>query len=410
MPLYAYKAINHLGKEFRGERLAKDTEELRQTLKSEELLMVSAEEGGGEEGGQNIWNKMEGSFQRMFGVSLFDKLIFTKNLSVMIRSGLSLTRALSAIAEEMKNENFKGIILEVSEEVTKGKQFAEALEKYRDTFGDFFIHMVGAGEASGKLDRVLLMLARQMKKDYDLRSRVRSAMIYPAIIIIVLCIIGVLMMIYVVPTLAAALKDLNVELPLPTKIIIFLSDFLVQYILLAVVCIAIVGYAFLRFIKSPSGKPLWDTVVLRVPIFGDLIKKMNTARVTRVLAYLLASGVPITKSLEISAAVVGNTKYRNSVTELSKDVVQGRSMGSFFHNRSDIYDPLVAEMVSAGEETGKIPNMLIQIALFFEEDITETTQNLSSIIEPILMVFIGGVVAFFALSVLQPIYGSLSGI
>ncbi len=409
MPLYSYTAINRVGKKFSSEKIAKDKEELKNSLKEDGLLVVDASEDIGT-GTKDAWMRVTTLFENLRGVSLFERLVFTKNLSVMIHAGLPLTRALSAIGEETKSENFRNVITRIMEDVVKGKPFSEALSRYNKIFGDFFVSMVQAGEASGKLDRIMLLLARQIKKDYDLRSRVRGAMLYPVIILSILFVIGVLMMMYVVPTLAQSLTDLNVELPLSTRLIIGLSNVFVEYALFVFLGIALLIFLFVRFIHSAFGKPLWDRFALHIPLFGNLIRKMNVARITRVLSYLLASGTPIIRSLEIARDVVGSARYKISLSELSEEIAQGKTMGSFFHAHGDLYDPLVAEMVSAGEETGKTSELLLDIAIFFEQDITETTKNLSSIIEPFLMVFIGGAVGFFAISVMQPIYSSLGNI
>ncbi len=410
MPLFSYAAIDRTGKEYAGERTAKDEQELADFLRSENLLLIKSQDALVENGEKSLFMRASEKFEALMGVSLFDKLIFCRNLSVMIHAGLPLTRALQSIGEETNSAPFKAIIARIEDDVTKGKSFADALSAAEDTFGGLFVSMVQAGEVSGKLDQVLSLLARQMKKDYELRSRVRGAMMYPAIILTVLVLIGVLMMMYVVPTLSQALKDLGAELPLSTQLIIFMSDMVVNYFVFVFLAVCAAALLFYKFIRSEKGKPLWDAFVIRVPLFGALIRKMNMARVTRILAYLLASGVPIVRSLEIVSQVVGNTHYRVSLEELSQSVVKGETMGKFFHVRSDLYDPLVAEMVSAGEETGKTAQMLLEVAVFFEQDVNETTKDLSTIIEPVLMVCIGIVVGFFALSVLQPIYGSLGNI
>lgn len=410
MPLYSYKTIHRSGKAAFGERTAKNEEELRKALRSEGVLVVRIEDTAHEKSISGFFQRFSEKFEKLIGVSLFEKLIFSRNLAVMIHAGLPLTRALSTMADEIKNQSFKTAIKHIAEAITSGKSLTEALSEHKDIFNDLFINMVQAGETSGKLDQVLNLLARQMKKDYVLRSRVKGAMIYPAIIVTALLGIAALMMIYVVPTLSQALKDLNVPLPWSTQLIIFISDLFVGYSVWVLgIAIVIMG-AFIRFIRSRSGKPLWDAIVLKIPLFGPLIKKMNIARIMRVLAYLLESGVPIIRSLEIAAAVVGNSLYKDSMGELGKSVAKGGSIGVFFHAHSKLYEPLAAEMVSAGEESGKISEMLLEVATFFEQDITATTKNLSSIIEPFLMIFIGAMVGFFALSILQPIYGSLGGI
>lgn len=410
MPLYAYTAINRSGKDFFGERESKDSEDLRASLRSEGLMVLAFHDVVEEGQNPSFISKIIEKIKNIRGVTLFDRLVFSRNLSVMIRSGLSMTRALGAISEEVKSNNFKLIIQGIIDSLNKGKTFSEALTAYKDIFGELYINMVQAGELSGKLDMVLLLLARQMKKDYDLRSRVRGALIYPAIIVSVLVAIGFLFMVYVIPTLSETLKELNVDLPWSTQIIIFISNFIAQYAVITSSSFIIILFFFVRFVRSPLGKPSWDKVVLKIVIIGSLIKKMNMARFARTLAYLLSSGVPILRSLEITSAVVGNTLYQNSIIRLLGEVTRGKTMGAFFHQDRELYDPLLAEMVVAGEETGKIAAMLLEVAVFFEQDINETTKNFSSIIEPFLMVIIGVVVGFFALSVFQPIYGSLGAI
>lgn len=410
MPLYAYKTIDRGGRPSFGERIAQNEDELRAALRNEGMLVVRIEDAAHEKSVSGMFQRLSEGFERFIGVPLFEKLVFSRNLAVMIHAGLPLSRALHTIADETKNQTFKKAIQEINEAIIKGSSLVDALSPHKDIFNDFFIHMVQAGETSGKLDQVLNLLARQMKKDYDLRSRVRGAMIYPAIIIGALAGIAALMMVYVVPTLSQALQDLNVPLPWSTQLIIAVSDLFVRYSALVLVVVVLAVFLCIRFIRSQWGKPLWDAFTLRIPLFGVLIQKMNVARISRVLAYLLESGVPILRSLEIAASVVGNSFYKKSMSDLQKLVGGGGSMGAFFHAHPELYEPVVAEMVSAGEETGKISEMLLEIAVFFEHDITATTKNLSSVIEPFLMIVIGIMVGFFALSILQPIYGSLGGI
>ena len=270
--------------------------------------------------------------------------------------------------------------------------------------------MVESGETSGKLEKVLKLLARQMKRDHDLRSRVKGAMMYPAIIITALFGIGALMMIYVVPTLAQTIKELGVPLPITTQIIIFISDMMVNYVLWVLLALIITGVGFFRLIKTKKGKAIFDTLILKLPIFGLLIKKVNVARMTRTLSYLISSGVPIVRSLEITGSILGNTLYREALAEAAVDIQKGRQLNEILREYPNIFQPIVIQMIQVGEETGKITSMLLRVALFFEEDVNNTTKNLSTIIEPILMVIIGTIVGFFAVSMMQPIYGSLGNL
>ncbi len=412
MPLFIYSAADKAGTTVKGEREAENEKMLAQTLKQEGLFILEAKEKSA-----GVWLRRfnisvdaNELFARLRSVSVVEKMFFARNLSVMIGAGLSLTRGLNALAEESTNPKFKKIIADANNSVVKGKSFAESLRQHERVFGSLFINMIEVGETTGKLTLVLKLLANQMKKDYNLRKRVKGAMLYPAIIITALLGIGVLMMIYVVPTLTGTIKELGVELPFTTKIIIALSDFIVNYLLWVLLGFSLVVFLFWQALKTTRGKEIFDSLVLRAPIFGPLIKKFNVARFCRTLAYLITSGVPIVRSLEITSTVLGNTLYRFVAKEAAGEIQKGKQLNQILSAHRAIFQPLVTQMIQVGEETGKISDMLLRLALFFEEDVTSTTKNLSTIIEPILMIIIGAAVGFFAISMLQPIYGSLGNI
>lgn len=412
MPLFTYSAADKVGTAVKGEREAENEKVLAQALKQEGFFLLEAKEKGtgGWLGRFNVSINVSELFARLRPISIVEKMFFARNLSVMIGAGLSLTRGLNALAEESTNPKFKKIISDTNNSVVKGKSFAESLRPHENVFGPLFVNMIEVGETTGKLTLVLKLLANQMKKDYNLRKRVKGAMFYPAIIITALLGIGVLMMIYVVPTLSATIKELGVELPITTKIIIGVSDFLVNYILFALLGFVLIAFLFWRALKTARGKEIFDSLILRAPIFGTLVKKFNVARFCRTLAYLVTSGVPIVRSLEITSNVLGNTLYRSAAKEAAVDIQKGKQLNQILSAHRDIFQPLVTQMIQVGEETGKISDMLLRLALFFEEDVTSTTKNLSTVIEPILMIIIGAAVGFFAISMLQPIYGSLGNI
>ena len=409
MPTFTYSISDQSGKVTEGEREADNEKNLAEALKSEGFLLLSAKEKGKSKG-WNVNINLGAFISRLKPVSLIDKMVFTRNLAVMIGAGLSLTKALGALMEEASSKKFKNVISDINNSIIKGTSFAESLKLHKKVFGDLFINMVESGETSGKLEKVLKLLARQMKRDHDLRSRVKGAMMYPAIIIIALFGIGALMMIYVVPTLAQTIKELGVPLPITTQIIIFISDMMVNYVLWVLLALIITGVGFFRLIKTKKGKAIFDTLILKLPIFGLLIKKVNVARMTRTLSYLISSGVPIVRSLEITGSILGNTLYREALAEAAVDIQKGRQLNEILRDYPNIFQPIVIQMIQVGEETGKITSMLLRVALFFEEDVNNTTKNLSTIIEPILMVIIGTIVGFFAVSMMQPIYGSLGNL
>ena len=270
--------------------------------------------------------------------------------------------------------------------------------------------MVEAGEISGNLEKVLTVLARQMKRDHDLRSKVKGALMYPAIVVIALLLIGILMMVYVVPTLTATFTELEIPLPITTRVIIGASSILLHYYLYVAVgfALAIIGvvYAF----RLPGFRHAFDRIVLQVPVFGELIRKLNSARFARTLSSLIAAGTPIARSLEVTAAVLGNSRFQNSLAGAAEGIQTGKALSDILKQHRDLYPPLVTEMLAVGEETGTTSRMLLRLALFYEEEVTATTKNLSNIIEPTLMIVIGAIVGFFAVSMIQPIYGGLGNL
>lgn len=409
--IYTFSAAKKTGEIVKGEREAEDERALMQLLKVEELFLIEAHLKGTRT--DSIFKAniaLKDILSRIRPVGLVDKMFFTRNLGVMINAGLPLTRALEALAEEATNVKLKSALVDINGSVIKGKSLAESLRAHEKIFGELYSNMVEVGETTGKLVLVFKLLANQMKKDHDLRRRVRGALMYPAIVVSALIGVGIMMMIYVIPALSSTIRDLGVELPITTRVVLGVSDFISAYIFFLLLGFLLFCYLFWRLIHTGKGKEVFDTFILRVPIFGSLIKKFNAARFTRVLAYLLASGVPYVRSLEITSRVLGNSQFKHAADEAVVEIQKGKQLHTVLENHKDIFQPVVIQMIKVGEETGKITDLLLRVALFFEEDVTTTTKNLSTIIEPILMVVIGIMVAFFAVAMLQPIYGSLGNI
>ena len=409
MPFYTYSAARREGGVEKGVRDADNKRVLAQVLRAEGRLLLDAKERG-----MGVGERARGTLDDFFAwirpISLVERMFFARNLSVMVGAGLSLTRALDALSDETTNPKFKRIIADVNSSVVKGKPFAEALQSHQRIFGELFVNMVEVGETTGKLHLVLKLIANQMKRDHTLRKRVRGAMVYPAIIIMALAGVGTMMMIYVIPTLTATIKDLGVPLPLTTRIIIGISEALVQYGLwIATTVVGLVALAW-RLHRTSWGRAYFDRFLLRLPLFGSLIRRFNTARFCRTLAYLTTAGVPIVRSLEITAGVLGNTSFRVVIRNAAVEIQRGKQLHLLFANHPDIFQPLVIQMVSVGEETGKLSEMLLRLALFLEEEVTSATKDLSTVIEPLLMIIVGTVVGFFAVSMMQPIYSTVGAL
>jgi len=409
MPIFTYSAAKRNGEIVKGEKEAQDEKTLAAALRTEELMLLEAREKRGFSLAAFNVNLGE-LFSRLKPIGLVDKMFFARNLAVMIGAGLSLTKSLEVLAQESPHPRFRKIVHNVNEGVLKGKSLAESLRAHEQVFGELFINMVEVGETAGKLTLVLTILAKQMKKDHTLRRRVKGAMFYPAIIMIALLGIGALMMIYVVPTLSQTIRELGVEIPWTTQLIITISDLMINYSHWVLIGAIALLFFFWRALKTKRGKKIFDRIILKFPIFGSLVQKFNIARFCRILSYLIVAGVPIVRSLEITAGVLSNTLFRSAIQEAAGEIQKGKQLNQILTSHASIFPPLVLQMISVGEETGKISSMLLRLALFFEEDVDSTTRNLSTIIEPILMIVIGIVVGFFAISMLQPIYSSLGNI
>ena len=264
--------------------------------------------------------------------------------------------------------------------------------------------MVKAGEESGKLSESLKIVADQMDGSYKLKKKIQGAMIYPGVIFSVMIIIGVLMMIFVVPSITATFKDLNIELPLLTRILLDTSDFLKNNTLTVLFGVVLLFVAFYLSFRSRVGGKIFDFIVLRLPVVGDLVRETNSARITRTISSLLSSGVSYTEAISITRDVVQNGYFKNVLTDAMSTVEKGGTLSSIFVKNIKLCPVFVAEMTVVGEETGRLPSMLMEVAIFYEESVDQKTKNMSTIIEPILMVVIGLAVGFFALAVIKPIY------
>ncbi len=403
MPIFSYRAKKMSGEEKGGIMEAKDRFELARFLRQEEYTLVSFKE-------KKEKKRPSFNFAGLMGVSVSAKIIFSRNLGVMISAGLSLTRALDILSRQTKNKKFKKIILALIESVQKGVPLSEAMKIYPNVFSSLFIAMVRVGEESGKLSESLKLVAEQLERDHVLTRKIKGALIYPAIIIIAMIVIGILMLLYVVPTLVSTFKELNVELPMSTKIIILISDFLVNHPVSVTGIFLALIFIFFWLGRTERGKRLFSTVLLRLPLFSAIVKKINSARTSRTLASLIGSGVNIIEALSITKDVLQNHRYKQILENAKADVQKGSLISESFKKASDIYPLLVGEMMAVGEETGKLSEMLNRLAVFYEDEVAEATKDLTTVIEPLLMVAIGAIVGFFAISMIKPMYSMMSGL
>jgi len=401
---YQFTAKTLEGRPYTGVIEAENEHELARILRKEGYILISATA----EGKIKKRRSLRSLIPFLGSVSLTDKIMFTRNLQVMISAGVALPRALETLVNQTDNKKLKRILKEVAENLTRGQSFFKALSNYPDVFSNLFLNMIKVGEEAGTLEDVLKVLTHQMEREHELKSKVKGAMVYPAVIVSFMVIIGILMMIIVVPRLSKTFEELNIELPLTTKIVIGTGNFLANsWYLLPFILIGAI--ALIRAVmRTKPGTLAFDKLVLKIPVLSGIIEKTNLASTTRTLGSLVKAGIPIVRALEITAGVLGNIYYKRAILEASSRVKKGVKFSSVIKDYQKLYPVLVTQMVMVGEETGEIGFMLQKLADFYESEVTRITQNLSSIIEPVLMIIIGAAVGFFAVSMLQPIYGMMS--
>lgn len=337
-------------------------------------------------------------------VSTDQLVLMTRNLGAMLTAGLPLSRALSVIERQSKNPKLKAVITDVRERIQKGEQFNAALLAHPHIFDDLYVAMARAGEEGGGLAETLKLLAVQMERSSTLKKKIKGAMVYPAIVLTIMVGIGFVMMIYVMPSITSTFKNLNVDLPATTQALITASDFMANNTAVALGIFFGSIVAFIYFLRTRIGKLVFHFLILRFPIIGMMVKEVNSARTARTLSSLLTSGVDVIRALEITKDVVQNVYYKPILEEARKAVEEGKPLSSVFLAHEKLYPVFVGEMLLVGEETGEVGNMMKELAVFYENEVERKTKDLSTVIEPLLIVVIGGTVGFFALAMIAPIY------
>ncbi|MCX6715740.1 MAG: type II secretion system F family protein [Candidatus Taylorbacteria bacterium] len=343
-------------------------------------------------------------------IKMIDKINFARNLGLMLVSGLALSRALSVIERQSKNKMLKAVLKDLMAEINKGSTFSEALAKHPKTFPPIFVSMVHAGEQSGTLSESLSAIANQMENSYILERRVRGALMYPGVILSVMIVIGVLMFIFVVPTLTKIFLELNVPLPFTTRVIIAISDAIQYHGIWVLLLIIFVFIGLWYWSKSISGKKFFHGLLLNLPLIGPLVQEVNSARTARTLSSLILAGVGVVESVSITGTVVQNVYFKEVLVKAEEAIKRGDLMSKVFEDYKELYPIFFSEMLAVGEETGKIGDMLVNVSNYYETDIEQKTKNMSTIIEPVLMVVIGAAVGVFAVSMISPIYSLVGSV
>lgn len=400
MARFTYTAEKAGGEVYNGTAEAKDRFELYDIVRREGGRVVSVEEES-KFSFASITAYMNAHFTT---IPEYEKVLFARNLGAMISAGLSLARALAVIERQTKNPRLKSVVAELAGAVRRGETLHSALAQFPHVFTKLFVAMVRAGEEGGELSQSLGIVGDQMERMYNLKKKIRGALIYPAIIVTAIIAIGAFMMVNVVPTLAQTFQELDAELPASTQAIISLSNFLVSYTVLALSAVVLLFGGIYTALQTQYGRRARDFIFIHIPLISPIVKEVNAARTSRTLASLLASGVDVLTALEIVGDVVQNGFFRDVIQEAKDNVGKGEPLSSAFVRSEKLYPPFVGEMMSVGEETGALTEMMKRIAIFYEDEVDRKTKDMSTIIEPFLMLAIGGAVGFFAVAMISPIY------
>jgi type II secretory pathway component PulF len=404
--LFLYSAKSKTGEIVESVLDATDRLALSRDLRSRGFIPLSITEKG-----EGLSDKFSALTSSIFSrVKVSEQILFTKNLSGMLRAGLSISRALAVLKKQTKNPKLSTILTSISSDINSGETFSAALSKFPEVFSKLFTSMVRAGEESGNLASALSDIGLNLEKSNSLTKKIKGALIYPGVIMSAMVVIGVLMFAFVVPTLANTFKSLGVTLPLSTRMIIFLGNFFSHNLILSFVFIFGVAFGMYLIFRAEFMQKYIDFAVLKIPVVNNLTKELNTARTARTISSLLLSGVSITRAVEITEDVVQNVYYKKVLQDAKIAIEKGSPFSEVFEANTKLYPVMMSEMIQVGEETGKLSDMLLQIALFYEEEVENKTKNLSTVIEPVLMIFIGTGVGFFAISMISPLYTILGSI
>ncbi|MFA5070078.1 MAG: type II secretion system F family protein [Patescibacteria group bacterium] len=399
MANYYYTTRNQKGGVTKGNMSARNEEELTQKLREQNLILTSFEIVK-KKSSFNITSLLE----RLRSIPSTQKIFFVNNLEVMMRTGFSIGRALGVLAEQTSSKKLKSIILDLKNEVESGVTLSRALEKHKKYFSELFINMIAAGEASGKLDEVLKRLAVQMRKDHALIAKIKGAMTYPIIIVIAMVGIGIAMMVYVIPQLASVFSEAGAQLPLITRVLMSLSDFMINQGLWAFMGLILLFFGIRRLLRTKKGRYTYHKIILKLPIFGPIVKKVNLARFSRSLNSLLATDIPIVKTFEIIGKTLGNVHYQNAMKEAGEKLKTGATVQKCLEVYPTLFTPVIIQMIAVGEESGTLDTISEELASFYEEEVDQTMSNLSTIIEPVIMLVLGAATALLVAAIILPIY------
>jgi general secretion pathway protein F len=416
MPMYAYKGVAPSGKAVAGVRDAESPKVLRQLLRKDGVHVMSFELSRGGKLAKEQ-NAKKGGLSRdvdlgglVGGVKKTEIAAFTRQMATLIKAGIPLADALGALVEQIANLRFKTPVSEVRAAVNEGSSLADALAKHPKLFDELFISMVRAGEVAGNLDDVMIRLAEFLEGSQKLKSKVQGAMIYPAVMVAVGTIIMTVLMVKVIPNITSMFKQQGKTLPINTRMLIATSDLFLDWWWAFPLIIAGGAALFVRWTRSKDGRHAWDRFTLRLPVVGDLVRTINVSRFARTLGTMLQSGVPMLRALDTAKQIVGNMLIRDAIEDAKKAVTEGESLAQTL-KKSGQFPATMIHMVAVGEKAGQLEQMLERVATTYETDVDTRLGRFTALLEPLMLVVMGGAVAFIVFSILQPIMdlGQLSG-
>ncbi len=392
MPTFSYEGKTRSGKEITGELDAKDQQELFRLLRRSEVTVTKVRK-----------KPKELSLSFGSGVKTSDITRFARQFSTMIGAGVPIVQCLEILSSQAENKKFGEILNQITRDVQSGRTLADAMSRSRDIFGDLFIHMIEAGEMGGILESVLLRLAAYMEKALTLRRKVRGAMVYPVAIFSISLVGAAALLTFVIPIFAKMFADFGGQLPAPTRLVIALSDFLRDnffYLLFGIVALI---YLFRRFSRSSGGREILDRLILKMPVLGDIQRKTAIARFSRTLGTLLSSGVSILEAFDVTAKTSGNVVLEKAISNMSRNIATGKSISEPMRD-TGVFPPMVIQMVSIGEQSGTLPEMLSKIADFYDEEVNSSTDVLISLMEPLIIVFVAIFMGGMLIAMYMPIF------
>ncbi|HOC93986.1 MAG TPA: type II secretion system F family protein [bacterium] len=396
MAQYVYKARDSKGQLVSGTMDADNEQSVRSRLREKNYIATSISLKSKSMNLKEVLAK----FQKVKAKNL---AVFARQFSTMVNAGLSLVRALDILEKQADDKKLKEIIRDIRLRVESGASLADSFGQHPQTFSDLFINLTHAGEVGGVLDETLSRIAEFLEKDQALRSKVKSSMTYPTIIFIFAIIIVIFMLVFVLPTFTSVFENLNVAMPAMTAMLIKMSDALRNYWYIFIGFAVGAGFLFKYYTNTPKGKFQWHTLLLRVPVFGLLNKKVTVSRFSRTLGTLLSSGVPVMQALDVTGKASGNKVVERSIESVRVSIREGESI-SVPMEASGIFPPMVTQMIAVGEETGKLDAMLNKISEFYDMEVEATLSALTSLLEPLLMVFMGGMVGFIVVAMFMPMF------